>query len=83
MHGLDYSVPHLITRIQGTRIVVTSNLISKVLHVLRVEFADYPSCDRLRTVSKDKLMSLFCETHSSWGDRQNTLARTLQKVRDS
>ena len=43
-----------------------------MLHFLRVEFADYPSCDRLRNVSKDVLMSLFCETPSSWSDRQNT-----------
>ena len=34
---------------------------------------DYPGCDRLRTVSKDELSSLFCETPSSWGDRQNAL----------
>ena len=72
MHRFDYSVPQFITRIQGMRVVVTSNLISKVLHVPKVEFADYPSCDRLRTMSKDELSSCFCETASSWGDRQNT-----------
>ena len=72
MHKFDYSVPHFITHIRGTRIVVTLDLISKVLHILRVEFANYPSYDRLRIVSKDKLMSLFCETPSSWGERQNT-----------
>ena len=33
---------------------------------------NYPSCDRLRTMTKDKLSPLFCETRSSWGDRQNT-----------
>ena len=65
MHGFDYSVPHFITRVQGMRIVITPDLISKVLHVLRVEFVDYPSCDRLRTMSKDELMSPFCETPSS------------------
>ena len=43
-----------------------------MLHFLRVEFADYPSCDRFRNVSKDVLMSLFCETPSSWSDHQNT-----------
>ena len=65
MHRFDYSVPHFITCVQSTCIVVTSNLIPEVLHVPRVEFANYPGCDRLRTVSKDKLMSLFCETPSS------------------
>ena len=72
MHGFDTSVPHFVTRVRSTRIVVTPDLISKVLHVLRVEHPDYPSCDHLRTVSKDELSSLFCETPSSWGDRQNT-----------
>ena len=67
MHRFDYSVPYLITRVRGTL-----DLISKVLHVPRVEFTNYPGCDRLRTVSKDELSSLFYETPSSSGDRQNT-----------
>ena len=53
------------TYVRGTRIVVTSNLISEMLHVLRVAYLDYPRCGHLRTVSKDKLSSLFCETPSS------------------
>ena len=32
-----------------------------VLQVPRVEFPDYPSCERLWTVSKDELMAAFCE----------------------
>ena len=72
MHGFNYSVPHFITHISGTHIVVTPDLISEVLHIPRVEFTDYPGYDRLRTVSKDELSSLFCETPSSWGDSQNT-----------
>ena len=71
MHRFDYSIPYFATRVRGTCIVVTPNLISKVLHVPRVAHPNYPSCDRLRTVSKDELSSLFCETHSSWGDHQN------------
>ena len=72
MHKFDYSVPHFITRIRGTRIVVTPDLISEVLHVPKLEFADYPGYEHLRTVSKDKLSSYFYETPSSSGDRQNT-----------
>ena len=72
MHEFDYSIPQFVTRVRGIRIVVTSGLISEVLHVPRVKHPDYPSCERLRTVSKDELSSLFCETPSSWGDRQNT-----------
>ena len=65
MHGFDYTVPHFFTFVRGTRIVVTPNLIFEVLHVPRVVHPDYPSCHRLKTVSKDVLMSLFCETPSS------------------
>ena len=72
MHGFDYSVPHFITHVRGKCIVVTSDLISEVLHVSRVEFSDYLGCEHLRTVSIDELSSRFCETSSSWGDRQNT-----------
>ena len=64
MHRFDYSIPHFITRVQGIRMVVTPGLLSKVLHVLRVEFADYPNCECLRTVSKDEFLSRFCETPS-------------------
>ena len=79
MHRFDYSVPHFITRIRGTRIVVTLDLISKVLHVPRVAYSDYLDCDRLRIVFKDELISLFCETPSSQGDRQNTHCLTFAK----
>ena len=65
MHGFDSSIPHFLISILGIRIVVTPELISDVLHVPKVSHPDYPSCPRLRTVSKDELMSLFCETPSS------------------
>ena len=72
MHGFDYSVPHFITCVRGTCIVVTLDIVSEVLYVPRVVHPDYPNCDRLRTVSKNELSSLFCVTPSFWGDRQNT-----------
>ena len=72
MHGFDYYIPRFIISIRGICIVVTLELISNVLHVPRVSHSDYPDCPRLRTVSKDKLSSLFYETPSSWDDRQNT-----------
>ena len=68
MHGFNYSVPHFVTRVRDTHIVVTSDLISEVLHVSRVEFTDYPGYEHLRTISKDKLSSRFCKAPSSWGD---------------
>ena len=79
MHGFDTSVPHLITRVRGTCIVVTPNIVSEVLHVPRVVHPDYPRCDCLRTVSKDELLSLFCETPSSWDNCQNTLCSGFAK----
>ena len=58
--------------LRGTRIVVTSDLISKILQVSRVAHPDYPGCQGLRTVSKDELLSYFYETPSIWGEHQNT-----------
>ena len=51
MHGIDRSVPLFFTRIRGTRIPVTPQLVADVLRVRRIEFPDYPSCEHLRTVS--------------------------------
>ena len=42
MYGFDFSVPLFSTCVQGTRIVVTLQLVADVLHVLRVEHPDYP-----------------------------------------
>ena len=72
MHGFDYSIPQFVTCIRGIRMVVTPEIVSKVLHVPRVARLDYPGYEHLRTVSKDEILSLFCETPSSWGDCQNT-----------
>ena len=79
MHRFDYFVPHFTTHIRDTCIVVTPDLIFKVLHVPRVAHPNYPSCDHLKTVSKDELSSLFCETPSSQGDRQNTPCSSFAK----
>ena len=59
--------------------MVTPDIISEVLHILRVSHLGYLGCDRLRIVSKDELMSLFCETSFVWGDRQNTRCSTFAK----
>ena len=72
MHGFDYSIPHFITSIRDTHIVVTPQIVADVLCVPRVEFPDYPSCDRLKTMSKNELISAFCERPSNWGERQFT-----------
>ena len=72
MHGLDYSVPLFHTYVRGTHIVVTPDIVSEVLHVSRVEHPDYPGCECLRTVSKDEMISAFCERPVDWGDLQFT-----------
>ena len=72
MHDIDTSVPQFVTTFRGTRIVVTLDLISNILHIPWVAHPDYPGCQRLRTVSKDELLSYFCETPFIWGERQTT-----------
>ena len=57
MHGIDCSVPQFFTRVRGTHIPITPQLIADVLRVPRVEFPDYLGCEHLRTVSKDELNS--------------------------
>ena len=52
--------------------MVTSNIVSKVLHVPRVVHPNYPGCEHLKIVSKDELISSFCERLSDWGDHQFT-----------
>ena len=79
MHGLDYSVPLFHTRIRGTCIVVTPDIVSKVLHVPRVEYPNYPDCERLGTVSKDEMISAFCEHPVDQGDQQFTPCLTFAK----
>ena len=69
MHEFDFLVSLFITRVRGMRIVVTPDIVSNVLRVPRVEYLDYPGCDRLKTVSKDELISSFCERPSNWGER--------------
>ena len=72
MYGFDTLVPYFVTRVQGTHIVVTPSIVSKLLHVPRVAHPDYPGCNHVRIMSKNELSSLFCESLSSWGNRQNT-----------
>ena len=79
MHDIDTSVPQFATTFRGTRNVVTLDLISKILHVLRVSCPDYPGCQRLRTVSKDELLSHFYETPLIRGEHQNTLCSGFAK----
>ena len=69
MHGLDSLVPPFHTHVWGTRIAVTSKLVSNVLHVPRIEHPDYPSYEHLKTVSKDKMVSAFYEQPTNWVNR--------------
>ena len=69
MHGFYYSVPHFITRVRGMCIAVTLQIVADILHVPRVEFSNYPGCEHLKTMSKDKLKSAFYKCPSDWGER--------------
>ena len=44
MHSFDTSIPQFVTQIQGTRIIVTSKIVSKILHVPQVSHPNYPAC---------------------------------------
>ena len=79
MHRIDRSVPLFFTHVQGTHILITPQLVTDVLRVPRVEFPDYPSCERLQTVSKDELKSAFCERPSKWGECQFTYCSGFAK----
>ena len=50
-----------------------------MLFVPRVEHPDYPRRERLRTVSKDKMIFALCECPSDWGDRQFTPCKAFAK----
>ena len=77
MHGIDRSIPLFFTRVRGTRIPITPQLVMDVLRVPRIKFPDYPSCERLRTVSKDELMSAFCVRPTAWGEHVDLLLKVL------
>ena len=79
MHRIDSSIPLFRTHIRGTRIVVTSQLVTDMLHVPKVVHPNYPKCDRLRTMSKDEMISTFCECPYDWGDRQFTPYKAFAK----
>ena len=79
MHGIDHSVPLFFTHIRVTCIPIIPQLVADVLWVPRIEFPNYPSCERLRTVSKDELMFAFCEGPSAWGERLFTPCRPFAK----
>ena len=78
MHEIDRSVPLFFSHIRGTRIPITSQLIANVFRVHRIEFSDYPNCER------DELMAAFCERSFDWGKCQFTPhVGLLLKVLDS
>ena len=79
MYGFNFLVPFFSTRFRGTCIVITPQLVVDVLHVPRVEHPDYPNCERLRTVSKDEMISVFCERFEDWGDHQFTPCKAFAK----
>ena len=77
MYRIDRSVPFFFTRVRDTCIPVTPQLVADVLQVSMIEFPDYPSCERLRIVSKDEFTAAFYER--PMGDRQFTPCRPFAK----
>ena len=58
IHDIDTFVPQFVSTFRGTRIIVTSDRISEVLHVPKVAHLDYPGCEHLQTVSRDDQMCM-------------------------
>ena len=79
MHKIDHSVPLFFTRVRGTRILITPQLVADVLRVPGVEFPGYPSYKCLRTMSKDELKLAFCKRPSEWGELQFTFCLAFAK----
>ena len=79
MHEIDYSVPLFATRVRGTRIMVTLDIVSEVLCVPRVAHLNYLGCECLKTVSKDELITAFYECPSDWRDHQFTSCTAFAK----
>ena len=79
MHGIDHLVLLFFIRVRGTRIPITPQLVADVLRVPRIEFPDYLGCERPRTMSRDELMSAFCERPTAWGERLFTPCRPFAK----
>jgi len=71
--GIDIAVPQFVTTFRGTRIIVTSNLISEVA------YPNCPGCESLQTMSRDDLLSHFCEKPSLWGGALNTPCSSFAK----
>ena len=79
MHEIDRSVPLFFTRVQGTHIPVTPQLVADVFRAPKIEFPDYPSYERLQTMFKDELMVAFCKHPSDWGQHQFTPCKPFAK----
>ena len=80
-HAWDrsFSTSLFFTRVRGMCIPVTPQLVADVLHIPRIEFPDYPSCERLRTMSRDELMFAFCERPTTWGEHLFTPCQPFTK----
>ena len=83
MHGFDYTVPHFFTRVRGTRIVVTTDLISEVLHVSRVSCLNYPNYHPLMMCLKMNSCLYFVRHPYLEVNVKKPLTWALQKVRGS
>ena len=56
-----------------------TQIVADVLHVPRVEFLDYPSCERQGIMSKDELKYAICECPFDWGELQFTYCSGFAK----
>ena len=79
MHRINRLVYFFFTCVRGMHIPVTPQLVANVLRIPRIEFPDYPGYEHLRTVSRDELISAFCERPFAWGECLFTPCRPFTK----
>ena len=79
IHAINTYVPQFTTVFKGTHIIVTSDLISEVLHVPRVVRPNYHSHPCLCSISQDELATRFCEMAIVWGGLQNFTTHDFAK----
>ena len=71
INAINTSVSQFTKVFRGTQVVVTSMLVSMVLHVPRVAHPDYLSHPCLHSISQDELASRLCKKAMVWGDLLN------------
>ena len=78
IQAIDTFVPRFTALVHGT-CILTLELISEVLHVPRLAILDYLRSLVLQSLSRDALVSHFCERPSLWGSILSMVSRDFAR----